>query len=112
MKFCKVKIKFPWKDEINESGYNFNSRWTCKRSWQSSDWSSSLGSAFGVAISAAVYGAIAANGNLETAATVGIFVNVIFGVLSIFSTTFLVPKDAGKTSNAPKKLPVWSPVVE
>ncbi|WP_244923408.1 hypothetical protein [Peribacillus butanolivorans] len=52
---------------------------------------SSLGSAFGVAIFAAVYGAIAANRNLETAATVGIIVNVIFGVLSIFSTIFLVP---------------------
>ncbi|MFE4897714.1 hypothetical protein [Peribacillus butanolivorans] len=51
----------------------------------------SLGSAFGVAISATFYGAIAANGNLETAATVGIIVNVIFGVLSIFSTIFLVP---------------------
>ena len=45
---------------------------------------SSLGGAFGVAISATVYGAIAANGNLETAATVGIIVNVIFGILSIF----------------------------
>lgn len=67
---------------------------------------SSLGSAIGVAISAAVYGAIAANGNLEPAATVGSIVNVIFGVLSIFSTIFLVPKDAGKTSNAPEKLPV------
>ena len=44
---------------------------------------SSLGSAFGVAISATVYGAIAANGNLETAASVGIIVNVIFGILSI-----------------------------
>ena len=40
---------------------------------------SSLGGAFGVAISATVYGAIAANGNLETAATIGIIVNVIFG---------------------------------
>ena len=44
---------------------------------------SSLGGAFGVAISATVYGAIAANGNLETAATVGIIVNVLFGILSI-----------------------------
>ncbi|MNP71274.1 Quinolone resistance protein NorB [compost metagenome] len=57
---------------------------------------SSLGSAFGVAISATVYGSIAANGNLEMAASVGIIVNVIFGVLSVLSILFLVPKDAGK----------------
>jgi DHA2 family multidrug resistance protein-like MFS transporter len=54
-------------------------------------WQAHLAVQLGVAISAAVYGAIAANGNLETAATVGIIVNVIFGVLSIFSTIFLVP---------------------
>jgi DHA2 family multidrug resistance protein-like MFS transporter len=69
---------------------------------------SSLGSAFGVAISATVYGAIAANGNLETAASGGIIVNVIFGVLSILSIVFLVPRDAGKTSKAPKKSPAGS----
>ena len=66
---------------------------------------SSLGGAFGVAISATVYGAIAANGNLETAATVGIIVNVIFGILSIISIMILVPNNAGKTSNAPEKSP-------
>jgi DHA2 family multidrug resistance protein-like MFS transporter len=48
---------------------------------------SSLGSAFGVAISATVYSAIAANGNLETAASAGIIVNVLFGVLTILSIT-------------------------
>ncbi|MBB6447942.1 MFS transporter [Bacillus benzoevorans] len=57
---------------------------------------SSLGGAFGVAISAAVYGAISGAGNLEMAATAGIIVNVIFGVLSIISITILVPKNAGK----------------
>ena len=67
---------------------------------------SSLGSAFGVAISATVYGAIAANGNLETAASIGIIVNVIFGILSILSIIMLVPKDAGKTSNASKNTPL------
>ena len=66
---------------------------------------SSLGGAFGVAISATVYGAIAANGNLETAATVGIIVNVLFGILSIISIMILVPNNAGKTSNAPEKSP-------
>ena len=66
---------------------------------------SSLGGAFGVAISATVYGAIAANGNLETAATVGIIVNVIFGILSIISIVMLVPNNAGKTSPAVEKSP-------
>lgn len=64
---------------------------------------SSLGSAFGVAISATAYAAIAVNGNLELAATVGIIVNVIFGVLSILSVIFLVPRDAGKTVPAKPK---------
>lgn len=58
---------------------------------------SSLGSAFGVAISTAAYGAVAASGNLESAGAVGIIVNVIFGIISILSIIFLVPKDAGKT---------------
>jgi MFS transporter, DHA2 family, multidrug resistance protein len=73
---------------------------------------SSLGSAFGVSISATAYGAIAANGNLETAASVGIIVNVIFGVLSILSIIFMVPSDAGKTSNSPERSPAGNPVVE
>ena len=53
---------------------------------------SSLGGAFGVAISATVYGAVAASGNFDTAASVGIIVNVIFGVLSILSIMILVPR--------------------
>lgn len=63
---------------------------------------SSLGNAFGVAISATVYAAVAANGNLEFAATTGIIVNVIFGILSILSILFLVPKDAGKQAASNK----------
>ncbi|MBR2565192.1 MAG: MFS transporter [Paenibacillus sp.] len=59
---------------------------------------SSLGSAFGVAISATAYGSVADNGNIEMAATVGIIVNVIFGILSVLSVMYLVPKNAGKTS--------------
>ena len=69
---------------------------------------SSLGGAFGVAISATVYGSIAANGNVETAASVGIIVNVIFGILSILSIIIMVPKDAGKTSKASNKTPTRS----
>jgi MFS transporter, DHA2 family, multidrug resistance protein len=58
---------------------------------------SSLGQAFGVAISATVYSTIQATGNLEMAATGGIIVNVIFGILSLLSIILLVPRDVGKT---------------
>ena len=58
---------------------------------------SSLGGAFGVAISATVYSSISAVGSLETAATAGIITNVIFGILSILSIIMMVPSDAGKT---------------
>ena len=64
---------------------------------------SSLGSAFGVAISATVYGSIAAVSSLEVAATAGIIVNVIFGILSILSIMMLVPRDAGKETEEPAK---------
>lgn len=57
---------------------------------------SSLGSAFGVAISMSVYSAIAVSGNYELAATSGIIVNVIFGTLSTLAVIFLVPKNAGR----------------
>ncbi|WP_342041996.1 hypothetical protein [Bacillus sp. OTU2372] len=57
---------------------------------------SSLGGAFGVAISAAVYGAIANAASIEAAAAGGVIVNVIFGILSIFSIVLMVPKNAGK----------------
>ncbi|MDP4087380.1 MAG: MFS transporter [Bacillota bacterium] len=61
---------------------------------------SSLGSAIGVAISATVYSSVAAAGSVETAASVGIIVNVIFGILSTLSILIMVPKNAGKTSDA------------
>ena len=56
---------------------------------------SSLGSAFGVAISATIYGIMSAN-SLEVGATWGIVTNVIFGVLALLSIIFMVPKNAGK----------------
>ncbi|MCG7343545.1 MFS transporter [Sporosarcina sp. ACRSL] len=62
---------------------------------------SSLGSAIGVAISATVYSSVAAAGSVETAASVGILVNVIFGVLAILSIVIMVPKTAGKTTEVP-----------
>ncbi|KKK39848.1 quinolone resistance protein [Mesobacillus campisalis] len=58
---------------------------------------SSLGGAFGVAISATVFSTISAAGNVELAATAGIIVNVLFGALAILSIIFMVPGDAGKT---------------
>lgn len=59
---------------------------------------SSLGSAIGVAISATVYSSVAAIGSVESAASIGIIVNVIFGILSILSIVFMVPKNAGKAA--------------
>lgn len=58
---------------------------------------SSLGGAFGVSISITVYSSIAANGNLEVAATTGFIVNVLFGVLCILSVIFLIPRETGKS---------------
>ncbi|WP_066389298.1 MFS transporter [Neobacillus mesonae] len=57
---------------------------------------SSLGGAFGVAISAAVYGAITAVSSVEVAATAGIIVNVVFGIVALLSIIVMVPKNAGK----------------
>jgi MFS transporter, DHA2 family, multidrug resistance protein len=57
---------------------------------------SSLGGAFGVAISATVFSSISQVRSLEVAATSGIIVNVLFGVLSILSVVFMVPGNAGK----------------
>lgn len=68
---------------------------------------SSLGGSFGVAISAAVYAAIESMGNVNAAATGGIVVNVIFGVLSLLSIISMVPGNAGrKKSVRPSTKPV------
>ncbi|SOC43535.1 MFS transporter [Ureibacillus acetophenoni] len=66
---------------------------------------SSLGGAFGVAISATAYGAVAASGNFAAAGTVGLIVNIIFGTLSVISVMFLVPNNAGKTNVDTKSTP-------
>ncbi len=71
---------------------------------------SSLGGAFGVAISAAVYGAITSISSIEVAATGGIIVNVVFGILSILSIIVMVPSDAGKKKATPSISP--RPVTE
>lgn len=57
---------------------------------------SSLGGAFGVAISAAVYGAFAESTNLAAAATAGILVNVAFGLLAILAIITLIPRGIGR----------------
>jgi len=58
---------------------------------------SSLGSAFGVAISATVYAMIATSSGVHAAATAGIITNVIFGVIALLSIIFMVPNNAGKS---------------
>ncbi|WP_392553449.1 MFS transporter [Orbus wheelerorum] len=58
---------------------------------------SSLGGAFGIAISASVYAALLSlRYSNEIAATIGLLVNVSFCFLSTLSIILLVPKDAGK----------------
>lgn len=64
---------------------------------------SSLGGAFGVAISATAYGAVAVGGDYHMAGMVGLIVNIIFGILSVLSVMFLVPNNAGKTVPATQK---------
>ncbi|MFJ7973992.1 MFS transporter [Psychrobacillus sp. NPDC096389] len=58
---------------------------------------SSLGSAFGVAISATVYAMIADKSGVDAAATGGIIANVIFAIIALLSILFMVPNNAGKS---------------
>ncbi|MDG0872335.1 MFS transporter [Paenibacillus thiaminolyticus] len=60
---------------------------------------SSLGGSFGVAISASVYGVIAAAGSIELAAMVGLLTNVAFCVVSLLSVIITAPKGS-KQENA------------
>lgn len=57
---------------------------------------SSLGSAFGVAISATVYSTISRTSGVDVAATGGIITNVVFAVIALLSILFLVPNNTGK----------------
>ena len=57
---------------------------------------SSLGNAFGVAISATVYSTITIFSSVEVAATAGIATNVIFAVLSLISIIVFVPRSLDK----------------
>lgn len=56
---------------------------------------SSLGGAFGVAISASVYTVLKDSYSVDTAAMIGLGVNVAFCVLSFLAIVALVPKHAG-----------------
>lgn len=56
---------------------------------------SSLGGAFGVAISASVYTALLLSGGAK-AATAGLLINVLFCLLSFIAILVMVPKEGGK----------------
>lgn len=58
---------------------------------------SSLGSAFGVAISATVYAMLSERSGVDVAATGGIIANVIFAGFALLSIIFMVPNNAGKS---------------
>ncbi|PZM66932.1 MFS transporter [Paenibacillus dendritiformis] len=61
---------------------------------------SSLGGSFGVAISASVYGVIAAAGSIELAAMIGLLTNVAFCVVSLLSVIITAPKGSKKENAA------------
>ncbi|QHS21475.1 MFS transporter [Virgibacillus sp. MSP4-1] len=62
---------------------------------------SSLGNAFGIAISATVYSTITAISTVDVAATAGIVTNVIFAAISLISVIVLIP---GKDKNKAEQL--------
>ncbi|SHF95894.1 MFS transporter [Ornithinibacillus halophilus] len=64
---------------------------------------SSLGNAFGIAISATVYSTVAAYSTVNIAATTGIITNVVFSILSLFSIIILVPNNVGKSKRRKQK---------
>ncbi|MFC4559314.1 MFS transporter [Virgibacillus kekensis] len=57
---------------------------------------SSLGNAFGIAVSATIYSTVATVSTVHISATVGIITNVIFAALSLISIIVLVPGKADK----------------
>lgn len=63
---------------------------------------SSLGNAFGIAISATVYSTVAAVSTVHVSATVGIITNVIFAAVSLLSIIILVPNASRKEKRAEK----------
>ncbi|AST90597.1 MULTISPECIES: MFS transporter [Sutcliffiella] len=63
---------------------------------------SSLGNAFGIAISATVYSTVAAVSTVHVSATVGIITNVIFAAVSLLSIIILVPNASRKEKRVEK----------
>ncbi|MFC3040580.1 MFS transporter [Virgibacillus xinjiangensis] len=63
---------------------------------------SSLGNAFGIAISATVYSTVAAASNVHISATVGIITNVAFAAVSLLSVLILIPSDSKKRKKSGK----------
>ncbi len=57
---------------------------------------SSLGGAFGVAISATVYAMISNTNGVHAAATGGIIANVAFAAIALLSIIFMIPNNTGK----------------
>lgn len=57
---------------------------------------SSLGGAFGVAISATIYAMISSTRGVDAAATGGIIANVVFAVIALLSIIFMIPNNTGK----------------
>ncbi|WP_375141706.1 MFS transporter [Bacillus sp. EB600] len=54
--------------------------------------SSTLGGSFGLALSVAVYSAIAKAGNMEAAASIGLLANAIFAGLALLAVVTVIPK--------------------
>lgn len=54
---------------------------------------SSLGGAFGVAISGAVFAGVVAATNLHTGAMIALWVNVLMGVLALIAIIYAIPND-------------------
>lgn len=57
---------------------------------------SSLGGAFGIAISATIYAMISSTKGVDVAATGGIIANVTFAALALLSIIFMIPNNTGK----------------
>lgn len=57
---------------------------------------SSLGGAIGVAISGAVYNGLSVSTSFDQGATLGLLVNVLFGVIALVSVLFIIPNGKNK----------------
>ncbi|MDT4010597.1 MFS transporter [Staphylococcus simulans] len=58
---------------------------------------SSLGNAFGIAISGTIYAVVSESVNLQVGAMAGIGFNILLGLIAFVTVLFLVPKSKGET---------------